>query len=192
MATILSAQTTDEAVNKITPLLFASFPDPQKLALAQPGILESTLRPLGLSRVKSKNIRESAAKLVSDHESRVPDSMEALLELRGLGRKTAWVILGECFNSPGIVVDTHMARVTSRRDSRGTTGPKKLSMISTAGSASGLEQCFPIRSLPMAGHYAWLEPLSVGTVLLLPIASIFRSRSRHNALKGVVFPLKGL
>lgn len=142
VATILSAQTTDEAVNKITPLLFASFPDPQKLALAQPGILESMLRPLGLSRVKSKNIRESAAKLVSDHESKVPDSMEALLELRGVGRKTAWVILGECFNSPGIVVDTHMARVTSRLGFTANNRPEKIEYDLNRWISIGLRTVF--------------------------------------------------
>lgn len=126
VATILSAQTTDEAVNKITPSLFVRYPDPQKLASAKSGILESMLHPLGLSRVKSKNIKESAAKLVSDHGSNVPDSMEALLELRGVGRKTAWVVLGECFDTPGLVVDTHMARVAKRLEFTASNKPKKI------------------------------------------------------------------
>ena len=114
IAVILSAQCTDEAVNKVTPRLFARYPTPAKLARAAFGDIESLIRPLGLFRAKTKSLQRCARQLVEEFGGRVPGTMAELTRLAGVGRKTANVILGYAFNTPAIVVDTHCRRVSRR------------------------------------------------------------------------------
>lgn len=115
IAVILSAQTTDIAVNKITPALFARYPDAAALAKATPEEVQPFIRSIGLFRNKAKNIVACARQLMKQHDGQVPRSMEALLALPGVARKTANVVMGECFAQPeGVVVDTHVARLSVR------------------------------------------------------------------------------
>jgi endonuclease-3 len=114
VAVILSAQCTDAAVNKVTPELFARYPDPFALAHASLGDIESCIRTLGLFRAKAKSLKRCAEQLVRDHRSEVPSAMEDLTKLAGVGRKTANVIRGHAFGKPGIAVDTHCRRLARR------------------------------------------------------------------------------
>ncbi len=114
-ATVLSAQTTDVAVNKVTPALFARFPDAQAMARAEPGDIEPLISTIGMFRQKSKNLSGLAKKLVAEHGGEVPRTLDALVELPGVGRKTANVVLGVAFGAPeGVVVDTHVQRLSQR------------------------------------------------------------------------------
>src|SRR5439155_23747371 len=97
VATILSAQTTDKSVNKVTPALFARFPTPAVLAAADPAEVEGIIRPTGFFRSKARSIQETARALVERHGGEVPRDMESLRELRGVARKTANVVLGTAF-----------------------------------------------------------------------------------------------
>ena len=114
VAVILSAQCTDEAVNKVTPALFRRFPNPRELAQASPGDLEGLIRTLGLFRTKAKSLQRCAQQLVEKFGGAVPSTMAELTRLAGVGRKTANVILGHAFEIPGIVVDTHCRRLSRR------------------------------------------------------------------------------
>ncbi len=115
VAVILSAQTTDKAVNRVTPRLFARFPDARALAQAELPELESMLRTIGFFRTKARAIRETSRKLVARHDGDVPRTLAELIELNGVARKTANVVLGEAFGcAEGIAVDTHVARVSRR------------------------------------------------------------------------------
>jgi len=114
VAVILSAQCTDAAVNKVTPGLFARYPDPAALALASLDDIASRIRTLGLFRAKAKSLKRCAEQLVRDHNSEVPSAMEDLTKLGGVGRKTANVIRGHAFGEPGIAVDTHCRRLSRR------------------------------------------------------------------------------
>ena len=114
IAVILSAQCTDAAVNKVTPALFARYPDPATLAEASVNEIESLIRTLGLFRAKAKSLKRCAAQLVQDFAGQVPSSMEDLTKLAGVGRKTANVIRGHAFAMPGIAVDTHCGRLSRR------------------------------------------------------------------------------
>jgi endonuclease-3 len=115
IATILSAQCTDRRVNMVTPLLFMAFPMAASLADAQPEKLEEIIRSTGFFRNKTKSLIGLGKALVERHNGEVPDSMDALVKLPGVGRKTANVILGNAFSkNEGIVVDTHVARVSLR------------------------------------------------------------------------------
>ena len=115
IATMLSAQTTDKAVNKITPALFARFPTPKDLAEATQEEVEAQLRTIGLFRNKARNIRNTARLLVERHGGEVPRTMEELVALPGVARKTANVVLGVAFGiADGIVVDTHVLRLSNR------------------------------------------------------------------------------
>lgn len=114
IAVILSAQTTDRGVNRITPLLFSRYPTPAKLAAAEIADLEEIVRPTGYFRMKSRNIRETGRLLSERFGGRVPEEMEELVSLPGVGRKTANVIRGALFGKPAIIVDTHFKRVTTR------------------------------------------------------------------------------
>lgn len=111
VATILSAQCTDERVNKVTPGLFRLFPDAKAFAAAKPSKLENAIRSTGFYRAKSKNIINACKKIEKDFNGQVPCSMEELLSLPGIGRKTANVILGNAFDVPGFPVDTHVKRL---------------------------------------------------------------------------------
>jgi endonuclease-3 len=115
VATVLSAQATDVIVNKVTPELFAQYPDPRALAAADPQVVEKIIGRLGMFRQKTKNIVGLAKKLVADHGGEVPRSLAELVLLPGVGRKTANVVLGVAFQTPeGVVVDTHVQRITQR------------------------------------------------------------------------------
>jgi len=115
VATILSAQSTDVGVNKATPRLFSRYPDAPSLAAADVGEVERLINTIGMFRQKSKRIVEMAKLLVSEHGAQVPDRLEALVKLPGVGRKTANVLLGVWFQKPeGVVVDTHVQRIAQR------------------------------------------------------------------------------
>lgn len=115
MATILSAQCTDERVNMVTPILFAKYPSPVELAAARPADVEAIIRSTGFFRAKTRSLIGCAQALVTDHGGTVPGSMEALVKLPGVGRKTANVVLGHAFGiNEGIAVDTHVTRVAHR------------------------------------------------------------------------------
>ena len=114
-AVILSAQTTDVAVNKATPTLFKAFPTPAQFAKAGPDGIEPFIKSIGLFRNKAKSLATCASQLVDLHGGEVPDDFGALLELRGVARKTANCVLGEIFGrTEGVVVDTHVARLANR------------------------------------------------------------------------------
>jgi len=123
IATILSAQSTDVGVNKATPGLFAAFPTPGDYARATPGDIEPHIATIGLFRNKARAVHESMKRIHEVHQDEVPGDMESLLELRGVARKTANVVLGNAFNiNMGVVVDTHVTRLSHRLDlSTGTT-----------------------------------------------------------------------
>lgn len=114
-ATILSAQCTDERVNKVTPGLFQKYPTPQDFAALSPSVLEEDIRSTGFFRNKAKNIVGMANKLVTDFKGQVPRTMDEMLALPGVARKTANVVLGTAYGIPtGIVVDTHVFRIARR------------------------------------------------------------------------------
>jgi endonuclease-3 len=114
IATILSAQTTDRAVNSVTPALFRKYPDAAALAHADPGAVERIIKPTGFFHVKAKTIIACSAALVERFHGEVPPRMEDLVTLPGVGRKTANVVLGVAFNIPGFAVDTHVIRLSGR------------------------------------------------------------------------------
>ena len=114
VATILSAQCTDQQVNRVTPALFERFRSAQDFARAPRRRIEELIRPTGFFRNKAKNIQNCAAALLQHHGGKVPDKLEKLVTLPGVGRKTANVVLGTAFGKPGIVVDTHVGRISRR------------------------------------------------------------------------------
>ena len=115
MATILSAQCTDQRVNMVTPELFRRYPTAADLARADTGQLEAIIRSTGFFRAKAKSLLGCARALVADHGGEVPRSLEALVKLPGIGRKTANVVLGHAYGiAEGIAVDTHVLRVSNR------------------------------------------------------------------------------
>lgn len=125
VATILSAQCTDARVNKITPVLFARFPDAAALAIASQKDVEALIQSAGFFRAKAKNLRSMAAQIVKNHEGEVPSALDALTALPGVGRKTANVVLGNAFDiASGVVVDTHVKRLTYRLGLTQSQDPK--------------------------------------------------------------------
>ncbi len=114
VATVLSAQCTDARVNQVTGSLFARYRTARDYAAAPPARLEEDVRPTGFYRNKARAIRALCAVLVKDHGGRVPSTMEQLVALPGVGRKTANLVLAEGFGIPGLVVDTHVKRVSRR------------------------------------------------------------------------------
>lgn len=113
-ATVLSAQCTDVRVNQVTPALFARFPDARAMASAPRDELEDLIRPTGFFRSKSTSLLALSRDLIERFDGRVPGRLEDLVTLRGVGRKTANVVLGNAFDVPGITVDTHMGRLARR------------------------------------------------------------------------------
>ena len=113
-ATRLAAQCTDERVNKITPVLYKRYPTLESLAKAEITELEEVIRSCGFFHTKARDIIECANVLIERHGGRVPDTMEALTALPGVGRKTANLILGDVFSIPAVVVDTHCIRLANR------------------------------------------------------------------------------
>jgi endonuclease-3 len=126
VATVLSAQTTDENVNKVTPVLFAKWPLPEDLAGADPDEVESVVFSTGFYRQKTKSILALAADVVERFNGEVPRSLEEMITLRGVGRKTASVVLAEAWGEPAIAVDTHVKRVSNRLGLSENTDPVKI------------------------------------------------------------------
>jgi endonuclease-3 len=127
VATILSAQCTDKRVNMVTPLLFRTFPTAASLADAPPEKLEEIIRSTGFFRNKTKSLIGLGKALVERHDGEVPDTMAALVQLPGVGRKTANVVLGNAFKrSEGVVVDTHIGRLSLRLGLTKETDPVKV------------------------------------------------------------------
>jgi endonuclease-3 len=113
-AVMLSAQTTDESVNKVTPKLFESFPTASSMSIAEVKDIEKHIRRLGLYKNKAKNLKKLSEKIMSDYDGVVPNSQAELESLPGVGRKTANVVLSVAFDVPRIAVDTHVERVSKR------------------------------------------------------------------------------
>jgi len=126
VATILSAQCTDERVNIVTSNLFEKYKTPNDFANLKQEELEKLIYSTGYYKAKAKNIISSSRMLIEKYGGKVPDTMEQLLELPGVGRKTANVILSHSFDKPGIVVDTHVIRVTNRLGLVQTKDPVKI------------------------------------------------------------------
>ena len=128
VATILSAQCTDERVNRVTPALFQRFPDAAAYAAADPAELEQIIHSTGSFRNKARSLIGLGAALAEQHGGRVPSRMEQLVELPGVGRKTANVVLGTWFEQPAIFVDTHVARLAGRLGWTGRRDPVKIEL----------------------------------------------------------------
>ncbi|GAA1235212.1 hypothetical protein GCM10009646_24560 [Streptomyces aureus] len=126
VATVLSAQTTDLRVNQTTPALFAKHPTPEDLAAANPEDVEELIRPTGFFRAKTKSIMGLAAALRDEFGGEVPGRLEDLVKLPGVGRKTAFVVMGNAFGRPGITVDTHFGRLVRRWKWTEETDPDKV------------------------------------------------------------------
>lgn len=127
ISTILSAQCTDERVNQVTATLFPKYPDAKAFAYANPAELEREIRPTGFFRNKTKSIMGASKKIVEEFHGDVPKTMEELLTLPGVARKTANVVLGTAFGiAAGVVVDTHVQRLSERLDLTKNTDPKKI------------------------------------------------------------------
>ena len=126
VATVLSAQTADLRVNQTTPALFAKYPTPEDLAAANPEEVEEILRPCGFFRAKTKSVIGLSKALTEDFGGEVPGRIEDLVKLPGVGRKTAFVVLGNAFGRPGITVDTHFQRLVRRWQWTDETDPDKI------------------------------------------------------------------
>ena len=126
VATILSAQTTDERVNSVTPALFERYPTPADLAAADPEELEKVIHPTGFFRSKAKSLIGMASALVERYGGQVPTAMEDLVTLPGVGRKTANVVRSVAFRLPGLPVDTHVGRLSRRLGLTVETDPVKV------------------------------------------------------------------
>jgi endonuclease-3 len=127
ISTILSAQCTDETVNRVTKTLFQKYRSPGDFAVADPSELERDIRPTGFFRNKTKSLMGASRKIVEDFAGVVPQTMDELLTLPGVARKTANVVLGTAFGiAVGVVVDTHVTRLSNRLDLSRNTDPKKI------------------------------------------------------------------
>ena len=126
VATILSAQCTDRRVNAVTPALFAKYPDASAYASASQEEVEELIRPTGFYRAKATTIIGMGAKLTQDFGGEVPTTVEELVSLPGVGRKTAFVVMGNAFGLPGITVDTHFGRLARRFGWTTNTDPVKI------------------------------------------------------------------
>ena len=154
VATILSAQTTDVRVNAVTPILFAKYPSAADYAAADPTELEEDIRPTGFFRNKAKSLRGMARALVDDHGGKVPRTMEDLVALPGVGRKTANVVLGNAFSiDEGVVVDTHVRRLSNRLGFTTHNDPEKIER--------DLMQTVPKRDWTVFSHLLILHGRSV-------------------------------
>jgi endonuclease-3 len=126
VATILSAQCTDERVNMVTPGLFARYPTPRALAAADPAELETLIHSTGFFRQKAKSLLGVAAAVADEYGGELPRELDTLVTLPGIGRKTANVVLGTAYGVPSIVVDTHVRRVANRLDLTAEDDPTKI------------------------------------------------------------------
>lgn len=125
-ATMLSAQCTDAMVNRVSPVLFARYPDPKAMAKSSTPELERIIRSTGFYQNKARALQEMSQALLDRHRGEVPKTMEELVRLRGVGRKTANVVLGNAFGIPGLVVDTHVGRLTRRLGFTAEEDPEKV------------------------------------------------------------------
>jgi endonuclease-3 len=154
VATILSAQTTDVRVNAVTPNLFAKYPTAADYAGADPTELEEDIRPTGFFRNKAKSLRGMARALADDHGGEVPRTMDELVALPGVGRKTANVVLGNAFGiDEGVVVDTHVRRLSNRLGFTTQNDPEKIER--------DLMQTVPNRDWTVFSHLLILHGRSV-------------------------------
>jgi endonuclease-3 len=126
VATILSAQCTDNQVNRVTPGLFKRMRQPQDFVQAPVTEIEGLVRPTGFYRNKARNIKGCCEALIERHGGRVPRTLEELVALPGVGRKTANVVLGAAFDTPGVVVDTHVGRISGRLGLTKEKDPQKI------------------------------------------------------------------
>ncbi len=126
VATILSAQSSDENVNKVTPALFARYPTPAALAAADPGELEAMIHSTGFFRSKARSLMGMAQALVEHYGGQVPTALEDLVTLPGVGRKTANVVRSVALGEPGLPVDTHVGRLAKRLGLTGLDDPVKV------------------------------------------------------------------
>jgi endonuclease-3 len=126
VATILSAQCTDVRVNLTTPALFKRYPDAAAMARANPRELEKIIQPTGFFRSKARSLLSASKDIVEKHGGAVPDTLEELVALHGVGRKTANVVLGNAFGVPGITVDTHVKRLSNRMGLTKQGDPEKI------------------------------------------------------------------
>ncbi len=144
VATILSAQTTDVTVNKVTPTLFAKYPTARAYAEADREEMEAILKPTGFFRAKTNSVIKLGQTLVDEYDGVVPNKLEELVKLPGTGRKTANVVLGNAFGIPGITVDTHFGRLVRRFGWTTEQDPVKVEHIIGA--------LFPKKDWPMLSH----------------------------------------
>ena len=145
IATILSAQCTDVRVNMVTPGLFAKYPNPKAMSAAPLGSIEAIIRSTGFYRNKAKSLKNTSKMLVEKHGGQVPDTMDELTALQGVARKTANVLLGNAFNkNEGVVVDTHVARLSRRLGLTEYTDVKKIE--------KDLIAMFPSKDWTMLAH----------------------------------------
>jgi endonuclease-3 len=128
VATILSAQCTDKQVNQVTPVLFKHLNAPADFAEASLKTIEKLIRPTGFFHNKAKNIKNCARAILDQHDGQVPRTLEQLVKLPGVGRKTANVVLGAAFGIPGVVVDTHVARISKRLGLTKNKNPVKIEL----------------------------------------------------------------
>lgn len=126
IAVILSAQCTDERINKVTPDLFSNYPDPESLMNADLEKIKHLIRSVNFFNNKAKNIKNTSKQLYEKFNNQVPNTLDKLISLNGVGRKTANVILSQGFNIPGIAVDTHVKRVSQRLGFTKNHDPKKI------------------------------------------------------------------
>ncbi|MEU4172185.1 endonuclease III [Streptomyces sp. NPDC026665] len=145
VATVLSAQTTDLRVNQTTPALFARYPTPEDLAEANPEEVEEILRPTGFFRAKTKSVIGLSRALRDEFGGEVPGRLEDLVKLPGVGRKTAFVVLGNAFGRPGITVDTHFQRLVRRWQWTAETDPDKIE--------KAVGELFPKSEWTMLSHH---------------------------------------
>lgn len=145
VVTVLSAQTTDKRVNAVRPALFAAYPDARAMAAADRAHLEQIVGPLGFFRAKTDSLLRLSAALVEEYDGEVPATLEALVKLPGVGRKTANVVLGNAFGLPGITVDTHFGRLARRFGWTTETDPVKVEHAVGA--------LFPKRDWTMLSHH---------------------------------------
>ncbi|MBX7259001.1 MAG: endonuclease III [Candidatus Hydrogenedentes bacterium] len=145
ISTILAAQCTDERVNIVTKDLFKKYRCPQDYASAPEGELEKAIHSCGFYRQKAKSIRSACRTIIERFGGKVPGTMEELLQLDGVGRKTANVILGECFNTQGIIVDTHCTRLSQRLGLTKHADPAKIEQ--------DLMKVVPNENWTMFSHY---------------------------------------
>jgi len=144
VATILSAQTTDVTVNKVTPALFAKYPTAQAYAEADRDEMEAILKPTGFFRAKTNSVIKLGQALVDDYDGVVPNTLDELVKLPGTGRKTANVVLGNAFGVPGITVDTHFGRLVRRFGWTTEEDPVKVEHI--------IGELFPKKDWTMLSH----------------------------------------